>query len=103
MKVTLRSDESVGAFRISERDSSAHPPAAETEFRLPHPSPKRCANFGNESDESETVVRRNPRGTVAPQRARLGYCRLRRDANPTAATASRARDDGSGALPVPNA
>ena len=37
-----------------------HPPATETEFRLVHPFPKRCANFGNE--------RGNERGSL-PEKA----------------------------------
>ena len=32
-------------------DPHPHPPAAETEFRLTDPFPKRSANFGNESEK----------------------------------------------------
>ena len=33
-----------------ERGPHAHRPASETEFRRTYPFPKRCANFGNESE-----------------------------------------------------
>jgi hypothetical protein len=53
------SSDSVSLPRTTTSKAANHtdPPATETEFRSPHPFPKRCANFGNESKKTASPAR----------------------------------------------
>ena len=49
-RLSWRDSVSPPAHHDLDRGPHCHPPATETEFRLPRPFPKRCANFGNERE-----------------------------------------------------